>query len=169
MAILDATRRLVHRQGFEDLKVSDIATTVGCSLATMYRRWPNKEELVAAAMRSRPLPPVTETGDSAVDLRNLLLAVAEEVADMDNGLLDLLAATTKQPVLADAFNDGVMGNARPRFRRYVVDLLGADSPHVDLLVDGFAGTLIVRAGLFDNLESPVDFVDEAMALIDALR
>ncbi len=167
-AILDSTRELLHRHGIEDLKVGDIAADAGCGLATIYRRWPNKEELVAAALRSRLLPPVEETGDSATDLRNLLRAVAQDVADMDRGLMDVLAATTKEPVLADAFSEGILGTARPRFRRYLADLLGADSPHLDLLIDGFAGALIVRAGLLDDFESPGDFVDDVMALIDAL-
>ena len=63
-AILDATHDMMKSKGWNDLTMGDIAKAAGCGLATIYRRWNTKEDLVAAAMRDRPLPLIDETGDA---------------------------------------------------------------------------------------------------------
>ena len=61
-AILDATHDCIKEKGWADLTMGDIAKEAGCGLATIYRRWPTKEELVADSMRNQPLPRIEETG-----------------------------------------------------------------------------------------------------------
>ena len=48
--ILKATRRLLTRSGYSQMTIADIAAESGVSRPTIYRRWPGKFELVAAAL-----------------------------------------------------------------------------------------------------------------------
>lgn len=167
-AILDATHEVLYENGWQDLKVGDIAKAAGCGLATIYRRWDTKEKLVAAAMRDRPLPDVEEVGDPTVDLRNLIVAMATKMAAMGEGALGFMAAAQEDPELRAAFEEAVMGEARPRLLRLLGGVLGSDSPHVELVGDGIFGTVLLRAGMFGSLADPEVFADEAMALVGAL-
>jgi AcrR family transcriptional regulator len=51
-AILDATLALLAQHGLEGLSIEAVAAHAGVGKATIYRRWPSREEMVAAALRS---------------------------------------------------------------------------------------------------------------------
>ena len=51
-AILAATRQLLGEVSYDQVTVRTIATRAQAGLATMYRRWPTKEELVVDAVAS---------------------------------------------------------------------------------------------------------------------
>ena len=46
-AILDATLELIDETGLTGLSVESVAARAGVGKATIYRRWPSKEALVA--------------------------------------------------------------------------------------------------------------------------
>ena len=48
--LLAVTLGLLQQKGYDGLTVDDVAATAHASKATMYRRWPNKAELVLAAV-----------------------------------------------------------------------------------------------------------------------
>src|SRR5664279_3898962 len=50
-ALLDATWEEFKAVGFYDLTIAAVAQRAGTSRAVLYRRWPGKVELVAAAAR----------------------------------------------------------------------------------------------------------------------
>src|SRR6266536_3507210 len=54
-AIVEATLDLFAEQGFEGVCVEAVAARAGVGKATIYRRWPNKEELLLAALSSSSL------------------------------------------------------------------------------------------------------------------
>lgn len=62
-AIVDATLALVRERGPEAVSVAAISTRSGIARTTIYRRYRDREELLAAALRS-----VTEGGQPDVDL-----------------------------------------------------------------------------------------------------
>lgn len=167
-AILDATHTVIHTKGWNDLTMGDIAKEAGCGLATIYRRWDNKEELVAAAMTDRPLPHIEPSGDARTDFAALLTAMGDEMVQMGPSIIGFIAATQSDPVLHEAFAEGVLSVARPEFHRLLSDILGADSAHVELMIDAVMGSLIMRAGVLETLGEPAAWVDEVMALIDAV-
>src|SRR5258707_9557057 len=70
-AIIDATLDLFAEQGFEGVCVEAVAARAGVGKATIYRRWPNKEELLLAALGSMksPIPEL-----SGISVRDDLLA-----------------------------------------------------------------------------------------------
>src|ERR1700694_89534 len=50
-AILEAAKELMGEVGYDRLRIQDVADRAGAGLATLYRRWPTKQALVAGAIR----------------------------------------------------------------------------------------------------------------------
>src|SRR5260370_15120405 len=73
-AIVEATLDLFAEQGFEGVCVEAVAARAGVGKATIYRRWPNKEELLLAAFGSLKSPFPEPKG---VSVRDDLLAMVE--------------------------------------------------------------------------------------------
>src|SRR5271168_2462929 len=57
-AILEATIEAVGERGIDGVSCEDVASRAGVGKATLYRRWPGKEDLLIAAFAAlkRPLP-----------------------------------------------------------------------------------------------------------------
>ncbi|WDG18829.1 TetR/AcrR family transcriptional regulator [Microbacterium sp. Clip185] len=75
-AILEAAAALVAEVGYDRLSIEGVAQRAGVGKQTIYRRWPSKGALVAAAtlegVVSPRTTPVPHTADIASDLRNWL-------------------------------------------------------------------------------------------------
>jgi AcrR family transcriptional regulator len=63
-AILDATVDLLSEQGFLALTIEAVAVRAGVAKTTIYRRWPNKDELLRDAVGCIKGPPLDPPGDS---------------------------------------------------------------------------------------------------------
>jgi AcrR family transcriptional regulator len=76
-ALLDATIEAIGECGIDGVRCEDVAARAGVGKATLYRRWPGKEDLLIAAFGAlkRPLP--EPAGQSA---RDDLIAMLEVVA-----------------------------------------------------------------------------------------
>jgi AcrR family transcriptional regulator len=79
--IIEAAAELLRRRGFERMTVDDVAARAGVGKATVYRRWPSKDDLAVAAMQQLyavEIPDV-DTGslrtDVAESYRNVLIFV----------------------------------------------------------------------------------------------
>jgi AcrR family transcriptional regulator len=75
-----ATITELARTGYEMLRVDDIAVVAKVNKTTIYRRWPTKGDLVAAALRAsgRDLSVMPNTGSARGDLLAMLAAQAEK-------------------------------------------------------------------------------------------
>ena len=73
-AIIETTLDVFAEQGFEGVCVELVAARAGVGKATIYRRWPNKEELLLAAFGSLKSPFPEPRG---VSVRDDLLAMVE--------------------------------------------------------------------------------------------
>jgi AcrR family transcriptional regulator len=72
-AVLEAAAEELGRVGFSELRVEDVALRSGVNKTTIYRRWPNKEELVASVLEAQIVAPsVLDTGSLHGDLLALL-------------------------------------------------------------------------------------------------
>jgi TetR/AcrR family transcriptional regulator of autoinduction and epiphytic fitness len=49
-AIVQTANRLLAEKGFESMTVDEVAATVGIAKASLYKHFPSKEDLAAAAM-----------------------------------------------------------------------------------------------------------------------
>ena len=73
--VLDATLDILDEEGYERLSMEAVAHRAGVHRPAVYRRWPNKLELVVAAFESTRAEPVDpETGDTRADL----IAIVED-------------------------------------------------------------------------------------------
>lgn len=83
-AILKATRDLLTEKGYADLTVNAIIARAGVSSATLYRRWSNLAEVVAAALGTLGPEPVSiDTGNLDGDLQELVLYLGNALTRED--------------------------------------------------------------------------------------
>lgn len=80
-AIIDATIEAIGERGIEGVHCEDVAARAGVGKATLYRRWPGKEDLLIAAFAAmgRPLP--EPRGESVRDDLTAVLTVIAADAD----------------------------------------------------------------------------------------
>src|SRR5262249_19022076 len=81
-AIIDATIEAMGECGIDGVRCEDAAARAGVGKATLYRRWPGKEDLLIAAFAAmrRPLP--EPRGESVrEDLIRMLTVIAEDTDD----------------------------------------------------------------------------------------
>jgi AcrR family transcriptional regulator len=81
-AIIDATIEAIGECGIDGVRCEDVAARAGVGKATLYRRWPGKEDLLIAAFAAmrRPLPP--PRGESVrADLVAMLAVIAADTDD----------------------------------------------------------------------------------------
>ncbi|WP_229479422.1 TetR/AcrR family transcriptional regulator [Mycolicibacterium mageritense] len=76
--ILAATAELVARDGIAGFRYEDVAAAAGVHKASVYRNWPDREELVAEALLryAEGLASIADTGDIRRDLVDFLVALA---------------------------------------------------------------------------------------------
>jgi AcrR family transcriptional regulator len=109
-AILDATIELLAERGYAGLTVEAVAGRAGVGKSTIYRRWPSKATLAAAAVNAlaRERLPVPDTGE----LRDDLLRLMTEPIGRHGPLLgrifpDLIAEMHRNPELAETMLDAL--------------------------------------------------------------
>ncbi len=104
-AILTAALELIAEVGYERLSMEAIVGRARVSKATIYRRWPSKGALVAAAVRQRTetvVVPIDE-GSLRGDLLEVLRVMSVNIGKHDLGLLTgIFAGMRTDPELAAA-------------------------------------------------------------------
>jgi AcrR family transcriptional regulator len=99
-AILQAVAEELGRVGYADLRIEDVATLSGVNKTTIYRRWPQKSELVIAAVeRLNPVPEVFDTGSLRGDLLALLHDMRARITDtpVGRGIVRMVQAERAHP------------------------------------------------------------------------
>ncbi|MEU3531429.1 TetR/AcrR family transcriptional regulator C-terminal ligand-binding domain-containing protein [Streptomyces murinus] len=170
-AVLTATVRLLHEDGYGSLALEKVAALAGTSKAAIRRRWPQRQRLVIDALASvLVVPPAPDNGCTRCDLHQSVRLLAEV-------LHERLPAGVLAPLIADC-------SADPGLHEYLLRSLvqpgraaaavavrraverGDLQPDVDpeLFVDLLA-SVVYRRALFG--EAPVD-ASSARALVDLL-
>lgn len=171
-AILAATVTLLARDGYQSLRMSDVAQTAGVGKPTLYRRYASKADLVAAAivgLTTGPEPEPDLPADTQGALLSLLRSSAQALAT-PGGLTilgSLLAQEQRDPELIAAFRTRVF---EPR-HAVVADVLqrGIAAGDVDrhapitAVIDVLFGALLARAVLAEPVTEAwlVDVVELA--------
>src|SRR3954470_4958434 len=94
-AVLSATLDVLVEAGYEGMSVESVAARAGVHKTTVYRRWPTKAALVAAAAadRSEQLVPVPDTGSLVGDLTALGQSIADNLSsELGGGLARTIVA-----------------------------------------------------------------------------
>jgi AcrR family transcriptional regulator len=148
-AIIAATLEIIAEEGYEGVRVADVAKRAGVSKATMYRRWPSKTDLVVAALQTTPPLDPIDTGSLRGDLVELLtqfLAVTE--SSPLAGLLAALAAERQRmPHLAQVLDPFIAERNRgfvQVFQRGVARGEVAADTDLALAVSLLGGAIVLR-------------------------
>jgi AcrR family transcriptional regulator len=85
-ALLDAAWAELTDRGYDDLTMDAVAVRAGTSRAVLYRRWPNKQELVLAVLAHEVRKDVVVTPDTG-SLRGDVIAVIQQANKLRAGLV----------------------------------------------------------------------------------
>jgi AcrR family transcriptional regulator len=103
-AITEATLALLEAEGYAAMTMQGVAARAGVSTATLYRRWPCKQDLVIAALKSLvPEQEEIDSGSFADDLALLLTRVTNKLASAEGHLIKgIIGEAVRNPALAQA-------------------------------------------------------------------
>jgi AcrR family transcriptional regulator len=174
-AILQATLVVLGEEGFAGFSVDKVAAHAGVGKATIYRRWPSKEELLldafGAVVQSLPEP---DTGSLRGDLLEFVSGLLDEV------LAFPLLISVMQGLVAESFHDphlqsvlgqflekraecgyAVVRNAKARGE------LPADT-HDDLVLDVTVGWFFYRMAVRKQAITHADVVEMIDGVLQGL-
>ena len=152
-AIIDAALSLFAESGPEGLCIERVAARAGVGKATIYRRWPGKEDLLLDAIAALKTPLPEPAGRSArEDLVALLGAMCEETADPRRArqFALLLGEGAKYPRLMARYLETVVEPRREVIRTVLRRGIATGELRPDLDVEAalfmLAGAVIARRG-----------------------
>ena len=171
-AIVNAAVELLDEVGYEQLHMQHVAERAKVGLATIYRRWPTKQALIADAVRRiDPLAGLPDTGDPQADLAAGMRYYARGLADgcPDRRCQNFLAVVRTEPEIAAVYSEHIFGRMRVRLRELIAQVVGADDPDLDVRADFGPALLLYRAQVLGNLDDPDAAGDEVAELMLAER
>ncbi len=166
--ILDATDELLREVGWDNLRMQDVADRAGAGLATIYRRWPTKVELVVDVMENRCLPEIELTGDARTDLRTMIGQIVDDMGRKGEQLAGFLAAANEHPELRAAMRAHTVEPMQQVLAGYIREISGTDHPGIPFVADAVAGVLMVRVGVLGEAVDPEAYADEVLAAVESL-
>ncbi|HYA49985.1 MAG TPA: TetR/AcrR family transcriptional regulator [Streptosporangiaceae bacterium] len=152
-AIIDATLSLFAESGPEGLCIERVAAKAGVGKATIYRRWPGKEDLLLDAITALKAPMPEPAGRSArEDLVTLLGGMCRETADPRRArqFALLLGEGSKYPRLMARYAETVLEPRREVIRTVLRQGIATGELRPDLDVDAalfmLIGAVVARRG-----------------------
>jgi AcrR family transcriptional regulator len=169
-AILDAAKDLLGEVGYDRLRIQDVADRAGAGLATLYRRWPTKQALIADAISHHAdalLTPIQD--DPRADLMALCRATIDKMCGKDGETLPgLISAFRTEPELAQVVRDRVIAPIRERARADLSRIVDADNPFLELLIDIVPALVLFRTVLLGEAVITDEFLGSMLDLITTL-
>jgi AcrR family transcriptional regulator len=164
-AILTAVIELIDEDGYDRLRIQDVADRAGVGLATIYRRWPTKQDLVVEALRAKTVD-LPDTGDTRADLIAIFTLMAGAFQGEGAQLVPgCIAAGRDEPEILQALRDNALCGLRDHLHTLIAREVGEDDPDLDLRVDFGPGILLHRGML---LGEPVSDPDVIARLVDVM-
>jgi AcrR family transcriptional regulator len=152
-AILDATARLFHNQGYDRLTIEGIAKEAGVGKQTIYRWWPSRGALIGECLADGRLIPVDlvvpNTGELLADVATWLRTVMTLVDAPEGSALlrSLVSAATEDENVGAHLTEslGVEQYLTERLRAGIRDgQLPADAP-IEQIGAAILGAIIVQS------------------------
>jgi AcrR family transcriptional regulator len=147
--ILTHVWELLQEVGYDGLRMSDVAERAGVGLATIYRRWPTKRDLVYAALGFAALPfELQSTHDPRADVRATLQAMAEGMnAGGDQSLLSYISCMREDPEMGDVWRKATIMKLHLYLRERIGAVLGEDHPELDVRAQAGPAVLLYRGSI----------------------
>jgi AcrR family transcriptional regulator len=150
-AIIDAALELFAESGPEGLCIEKVAAKAGVGKATIYRRWPGKEDLLLDAIAAMKSPLPEPKGESVrEDLAALVDAIGRESVDPRRARQHalLLGEGTAYPRLLERYLETVIEprreTVRAVLRRGVATGELREETNVEVAVDLLTGAVLAR-------------------------
>lgn len=150
-AIIDATLEVFAEAGAEGLCIEKVAAKAGVGKATIYRRWPGKEDLLLDAISAMRSPLPKPKGESVrEDLAALVDAIGRESSDPRRArqFALLLGEGAAYPRLLERYVETVVEPRREVVRsvlkRGVATGELRDEANVEAAVDMLTGAVLAR-------------------------
>jgi AcrR family transcriptional regulator len=148
-AIISATTKLLHDEGYDKLTVLKVAAHARASKSTIYRRWPTKEHLIIEAFNRWPSLTPPDKGDVLSDLLDLYRQFLRVLhRPPSNGIMPtLVAEKTRNPALAAVFDPLMQKRRDPVravFRRAVERGELSRDTDTELAIDAIMGATVLR-------------------------
>ena len=143
--ITGATLELLADIGFAALTIEAVATRAGVGKATLYRRWPGKEQLVIDAVRTLSEDPDPDTSAGARDeLVGLLEAVRRKSVSSLAGRIfpRLIGESVDNPEFMRRYREQVLDPRRDRFRTALLRAVEKGLVRADVDTDHAIGLLV---------------------------
>ncbi|MEV2221860.1 TetR/AcrR family transcriptional regulator [Nocardia vinacea] len=168
--LLTAALDLLREVGYEALSMDTLAARAHCSKATLYRMWPNKPRLIAAALRATG--PTDAKDIDTGSLRGDLVAMAERFvprAQPDTALIAALNhAVLTDPDLAATLRTVLLEPDTADLARFIDRAvergeLPTRPPAAELLSPFFFGVFVTRPvfdGSFADTDYLIRFIDD---------
>ncbi|MGI9607455.1 MAG: TetR/AcrR family transcriptional regulator [Acidimicrobiales bacterium] len=163
-AILAATRELLLERGYDRFTVQDVADRAVAGVGAIYRRWPNKESLVAEAIRTGGELSYDRSDDPVSDLTNLVEKRAALAISHPDFVPGVVSAMRTSPQINEAMQQVHTTTA---YREILARLIGADHPHLEVLAE-LAPAIIVHRTIFGGRVDPEAFAEDVLKLIRSL-
>jgi AcrR family transcriptional regulator len=158
-AIIDATLEVFAESGAAGLCIEKVAAKAGVGKATIYRRWPGKEDLLLDAIGAMKSPLPTPKGESVrEDLAALLDAIGKESSDprRTRQFALLLGEGASYPRLLERYVETVIEPRREVLRsvlrRGVATGELREETHVEAAVDMLIGAVLARPRTGDRAD-----------------
>lgn len=150
-AIVAATLELLAEAGYGALTMEAVAARAGVGKATLYRRFPNKQQLVVEAVSTLTEQPEPDGGLGVRDeLVTLLDAIRRKSSSSLAGKIfpRLVGESVDNPDLMSSYREQVLLPRRERFatvlRRGIADGLLRDDLDVEHAIDLLVGPMAYR-------------------------
>ena len=150
-AILDAALELFASSGYEGLRVEHVAEVAGVAKTTVYRRYPNKGELLHAALEhaQSPEPPAPYTESLAEDLFQMARRLRDKFASPGLGRLipTMVDASARHPEFAAAHHRFLAERRRYGLERIRLAMTQGELPadtDPELVLDLVGATVFYR-------------------------
>ena len=173
-AVLDATLAALKRSGYGGLTLEEIARSAGTTKPAIYRRWPNRQRLVLAALGERlGRMRAPDTGCTLCDLDECLKVFVAAFRRMPPGVLGpLFADCAGDRELRAEFMTGLFEPPRAAVRQ-TLDRAHArgdlrDDVDVDLILDMIASFIHYRALFGHASTSNVEIERTVEALLQGI-
>lgn len=167
--ITAAAAELMLQRGFDRTTVDDVAARAGVGKATVYRRWPSKEDLAVAAMETlySAEMPEPDTGSIETDLAESYTAVLQFVNTPEGEayLRTSIAESVRDNRIAELYRSSTErreAQSRATFERAIRRGEVRADIDVDTAVQWLGGLLAVRAITHRPMPT-MDDVDELVA------
>ena len=167
--ITAAAAKLMLQRGFDKMTVDDVAAEAGVGKATVYRRWPSKEDLAVAAMEEIYSAEIREpdTGSIRTDLVQSYRDVLNFVNSSDGAayLRMSIAESTRDPRIAALYcssTERAERRAARIFERAIDRGEIRGDIDIDSVVQWLGGLIAVRA----ITNRPLPSVDDIDSLVE---